>query len=105
MQTSVYKLELYSNVFVFNAPLVMNTGHWKPFHVSNIRSNWVKLDLEIAAVTTTTPWILEIMKFTVKACMWTFLTKDLMVPPVSYSKAVSLNLTRRARSWTGQSSS
>ena len=37
-------------------------------HVSNIRSNWVKLDLEVAAVTTTTPWILEIMKFTVKAC-------------------------------------
>lgn len=37
-------------------------------HVSNIRSNWVKLDLEVAAVTTTTPWILESMKFTVKAC-------------------------------------
>lgn len=37
--------------------------------------------------------------------MWTFLTKDLMVPPVSYSKAVSLNLAWRARSWKGQSSS
>lgn len=31
MQTSVYKLELYLNVFMFNAPLLMNTGHWKPF--------------------------------------------------------------------------
>lgn len=49
------------------------------------------MKLEVAAVTSTTPWILEMMKFHSEG-MWTFLTKDLMVPPVSYSKAVSLNL-------------
>lgn len=61
-------------------------------HVSNIRSNWVKLDLEVAAVITTTPWILEIMKFTVKVCG----TSSLLLKsnePESYSKGSLMDRT------------